>query len=164
MSATRESRVPVSAPLAAARSDHHCFGCGDQNPIGLHLRFAATADGVGAPFTPAAEHQGFHEVVHGGIISTVLDEAMAWAVAQAGVWAVTGDMRVRYRRPLHVGDPTTVTARVTGRRGRIVMAAAELTLDETGAKVASGTATFVRVSDAVAAEWQARYLKRSDAR
>ena len=52
-----------------------------------------------ASFTPNPEHQGFHDVVHGGIISTILDEAMAWATAHAGVWAVTGEMRVRFRQP-----------------------------------------------------------------
>jgi acyl-coenzyme A thioesterase PaaI-like protein len=46
---------------------------------------------VKASFTPNPEHQGFHDVVHGGIISTILDEAMAWATAHAGVWAVTGE-------------------------------------------------------------------------
>ena len=151
------------SPVAAARSDHHCFGCGDQNPIGLHLRFSRSTDGVSASFVPSAEHQGFLDVVHGGIISTVLDEAMAWATAYAGIWAVTGDMRVRYRRPLRVGEVTTVVARITGARGRIVTASAELLLDATGAQVARGTATFVRVSESVAAEWQARYLANPDA-
>ena len=66
------------------RSNHACFGCGDNNPIGLRLRFAYAGNGVEASFTPSAEHQGFHDVVHGGIISTVLDEAMAWATAYAG--------------------------------------------------------------------------------
>ena len=53
------------------------FGCGDDNPIGLRLRFTPSGEGVKASFIPSAEHQGFQEVVHGGIISTVLDEAMA---------------------------------------------------------------------------------------
>ena len=71
-------------PFAIVRSDHGCFGCGDDNPIGLHLRFAADGDGVKASFVPGPEHQGFGDVVHGGIISTVLDEAMAWATATPG--------------------------------------------------------------------------------
>jgi uncharacterized protein (TIGR00369 family) len=160
---TVDSRAGAILPIAAVRSDHHCFGCGDVNPIGLHLRFSAVSDSVTAAFVPTAEHQGFQGVVHGGIISTVLDEAMAWATAHAGIWAVTGEMRVRYRRPLRVGEATIVTARVTGSRGRIVFASAELVLDGSGAQVAKGTATFARVSDEVAAEWQTRYLERSDA-
>src|SRR5919112_1693310 len=107
------------------RSDHECFGCGDDNPIGLHLRFAADGDGVKASFTPGPNHQGFGGIVHGGIISSILDEAMAWATAHAGFWAMTGDMRVRFRRPLNIGEPSVVTARVSGARGRIITTASE---------------------------------------
>jgi uncharacterized protein (TIGR00369 family) len=147
--------------LAIARSDHHCFGCGDQNPNGLHLRFAEAGDGVSASFTADETHQGFHEMIHGGIITTVLDEAMAWAVAHAGFWAVTGEMRVRFRRPLHVGEQTTVTGRVTGTRSRIVKAAAELVRGD-NARIASATATFVQVDDTRAADWCARYQVNPD--
>jgi len=97
-------------PLAIVRSDHGCFGCGDDNPIGLHLRFAADGDTVRASFIPSSDHQGFGNIVHGGIIATILDEAMAWATAHAGFWAMTGEMRVRFRRPLNIGEPSVVTA------------------------------------------------------
>src|SRR5215204_2026961 len=107
-------------PLGMVRADHGCFGCGDDNPIGLHLRFAADGDSVKASFMPGAEHQGFGGIVHGGIISTVLDEAMAWATAHAGFWAMTGDIRVWFRRPLTIGESAVVMARVSGARGRLV--------------------------------------------
>lgn len=148
---------PVPADKSIVRSDHACFGCGDQNPIGLHLRFAALADGVTAPFTPGIEHQGFESIVHGGIISTVLDEAMAWATAYAGLWAVTGEMRVRFRLPLHVGEPTRATARVRGCRGRIVTTIADLTRVDDLAQIATASATFVKVSSEVEATWRVRY-------
>jgi uncharacterized protein (TIGR00369 family) len=144
------------------RFDHECFGCGHRNPIGLHLRFAPDEDGVKAEFVPAPEHQGFLGVIHGGIISTVLDEAMAWATAHAGFWAVTGEIRIRFRRPLIVGEPTTVKARVSGVRNRVVNTTAELTLDRDGSAIATASATFVRVSAAVEAEWRARYLLDSE--
>ncbi len=80
----------------------------------------ADGDGVKASFIPGPDHQGFDDVVHGGIISTVLDEAMAWATAHAGFWAMTGEMRVRFRQPLNIGESTVVTARVSGARGRLV--------------------------------------------
>ncbi len=147
-----------TAAFQSIRFDHACFGCGDDNPIGLHLRFSTTNDGVRAAFTPEPAHQGFDGIVHGGIISTVLDEAMAWATTSAGVWTVTAEMSVRFRRPLSVGDSTTVTAEVTENRGRIVATAGELTRDRDGAVIASATATFVRVSDAIANQWESRYL------
>lgn len=153
------STSPANSSFPAVRFDHACFGCGDANPIGLHLQFSATADGVSASFTPEAAHQGFDNIIHGGILSTVLDEAMAWATTQAGAWAVTVEMSVRFKTPLAVGEPATVTARVTENRGRIVTTAAGLTRNLDNATIATATATFVRVSDTLAAEWQRRYLE-----
>jgi hypothetical protein len=64
-------------PFGFIRSDHSCLGSGDANPIRLRLRFAPGGDGVKASFVPGPQDQGFDDVVHGGIISAVLDEAMA---------------------------------------------------------------------------------------
>src|SRR5918995_610675 len=100
------ANLPADADEYIIRSDHACFGCGAHNPIGLQLRFEAVVDGVAALFTPEPEHQGFENAVHGGIISTILDEAKAWATAHSGAWAVTGEMRVRFRHPLGVGEHT----------------------------------------------------------
>jgi acyl-coenzyme A thioesterase PaaI-like protein len=147
--------------LGMVRSDHECFGCGDDNPIGLHLRFAADGDSVKASFIPGADHQGFGGIVHGGIISAVLDEAMAWATAHAGFWAMTGDMRVRFRRPLKIGEPTVVTARVSGTRGRLVTTAGELVLESDRSPIATATATFVKADPELASDWRARYLRES---
>jgi acyl-coenzyme A thioesterase PaaI-like protein len=148
-------------PFLIARSDHACFGCGDDNPIGLRLRFSPDGDGVKAPFVPETEHQGFHNVVHGGIISTVLDEAMAWATARAGFWAVTGEMRIRFRQPLALGEPTTVTARVSGSQGRLVTTTAELSRDRDCSAIATASATFVKVDATTEAAWRARYVRGS---
>ena len=152
----------MTDPFVTVRSNHACFGCGDDNPIGLHLRFAPDGEGVKASFIPGPEHQGFHDVVHGGIISAVLDEAMAWATAQAGVWAVTGEMRVRFRQPLEIGELTTVVARVNGTRGRLITVAAELLLDRDHSTIATASATFVKVDADVEAAWRARYLRDPD--
>jgi acyl-coenzyme A thioesterase PaaI-like protein len=154
--------VDTFDPFAIVRSDHGCFGCGDVNPIGLHLRFAPDGDAVSASFIPSPEHQGFGGIVHGGIISTILDEAMAWATAHAGFWAMTGDIRVRFRRPLNIGDSTVVTARVSGVRGRLVTTSAELAIASDGLPVATATATFVKVDAELEAAWRALYLRESD--
>jgi acyl-coenzyme A thioesterase PaaI-like protein len=156
----RDPATSNSFPIA--RMDHACFGCGDDNPIGLHLRFTPEGDGVTASFIPRPEHQGFHDMVHGGIISAVLDEAMAWATAHVGVWAMTGEMRVRFRQPLRIGEPTSVVARVSGTRGRLVTAAAELQLNSDGSSIATSSATFAEVDADVAAIWRARYLRDPD--
>ncbi|PAW72220.1 MAG: hypothetical protein B9S33_22895, partial [Pedosphaera sp. Tous-C6FEB] len=58
-----------------------CFVCGESNAHGLKLRFTADGQRVHTWFTPRAEHIGFKGVTHGGILATVLDEIMVWAVA-----------------------------------------------------------------------------------
>lgn len=147
-----------SDPLSAVRADHGCFGCGDRNPIGLQLRFTTTPKGVAAPFVPLVEHQGFEDVIHGGIISAVLDEAMAWATAAEGIWAVTAEMRVRFRNPLRVGQVTIVSASIDSRRGRMVAVSAMLTLDLDGSPIATANGAFMRVDTSTEERWRARYL------
>jgi acyl-CoA thioesterase FadM len=75
---------------------------------------------------------------------------------------MTGDMRVRFRRPLSIGEPTVVTARVSGARGRLVTTAGELVVESDGSPIATGTATFVKVDAALEAAWRAQYLRESD--
>jgi acyl-coenzyme A thioesterase PaaI-like protein len=117
---------------------------------------------VQASFIPSSDHQGFGGIVHGGIISTILDEAMAWATAHAGFWAMTGDMRVRFRRPLNIGELTLVTARVSRARGRLVTTVGELVLESDRSPVATATATFVKVDPELEGAWRAQYLRESD--
>lgn len=143
------------------RADHGCFGCGAANPQGLHLTFTTTDDGVSATFTPLEVHQGYEHVVHGGIISTLLDEVMAWAVAAAGIWAVTGEMRVRFRRPLLVGDSVSLRGSVTDIRSRAISASGQVVRDSDGEMIATATAMFVRVPAATEAAWKERYLASS---
>jgi uncharacterized protein (TIGR00369 family) len=143
------------------RADHGCFGCGAANPQGLHLTFTATDNGVTSTFTPLDVHQGYEHVVHGGIISTLLDEVMAWAVAAAGIWAVTGEMQVRFRRPLHVGETVTLRGTVTDIRSRAISASGEVVREADGQVIATASAMFVRVPAATEAAWKERYLATS---
>ena len=153
MTATNNDITPLQV-----RVDHGCFGCGAANPHGLHLIFTPEADGVRAAFTPLPVHQGYEHVVHGGIISTLLDEAMAWAVAAAGIWAVTGEMQVRFRRPLHVGEAVALHGAVTDIRTRAISAAGQVVREADGQVIATATAIFVRVPAATEAAWKERYL------
>ena len=139
------------------RPDHGCFGCGALNPCGLHLAFGLHGEGVRARFTPRRQDEGFFGVVHGGILSTMLDEAMAWAAFAEGLWAVTGRLDVRFRKPVEVGIEVVVTGRVVANHGRIVEAQGEIRRASDGALLAEGSGRFVRVPEAQAREWEGRY-------
>jgi acyl-coenzyme A thioesterase PaaI-like protein len=134
--------IPISdVRITRLRSAYdRCFGCGAQNPIGLHLgHFAETADGLEAPFTPGSNFNGFHGVVHGGVIATALDEISAWsAIVSEGVFVFTAKLDIRYRTEAKVGDTFVLSGTVTQRRGRRLLIDAEMRSGDTVAAQSSG--------------------------
>lgn len=140
-------------------NDHNCFGCGKLNMHGLHLELYPDADGEGVitHFTPPQHAEGYTGMVHGGIISTLLDEVMAWSLYHLGVWAVTGELTTRYRRPVAVGEPLVARGWMVQDRGRVIDVVGEIRRESDGELLAEGTARFVRVPASQAAAWQERY-------
>lgn len=97
-----------SAP-PRARSQSTCFVCGPTHPSGLRIKYEPAADGaMKADWAPDRTWEGFRGIIHGGIISTVLDEAMSKAVAASGGEALTAELRVRFRRPVRAGQEYTI--------------------------------------------------------
>jgi uncharacterized protein (TIGR00369 family) len=94
----------------------NCFGCEPGNERGLQIPFFHDDEAglVFAEFTLGEEFSGAPAYLHGGITMTVLDEAMAWAtIAVGGKFAVTREMRATFDRPVRVGRPYRVEARLT---------------------------------------------------
>ncbi len=125
-------------------SDEWCFACGVDNPIGLKLKWE-TVDGVHlAKFTPKREHQGYFGITHGGIVATLLDEAMARFVWAEGHRAMTVEMSVRYKKPAKTGVELTITGRILSEERRIISCSAELT-DPAGEVAASATGKMMKI-------------------
>lgn len=143
--------------LVNTSTDHGCFGCGERNPIGLRLKFFRRDGAVEAEFDPDVTHEGYVHMMHGGIVATLLDEAMSWAVIDQGHLAVTAKMEVRFRRPVSVSEPLTVIGRVDRERRRAIETIGELR-DSNGKVLASSTGVFMRVSDDQQRAWEATYL------
>ena len=116
-----------------------CFACGRDNEIGLKLEFHRDGEGVKAEFTPGEQYQGWPGVVHGGIICTMLDEALGYAAGFQGLYAVTAKMDVQYKKPAMVGKMLFVSARVSSVSGRDVRSEGQIT-DEDGTLVAEAQA------------------------
>jgi acyl-coenzyme A thioesterase PaaI-like protein len=109
-----------------------CFVCGAHNPHGLHLRFRREGDEVHADFTPQPQHAGFRGIVHGGILSTVLDETMFWAAASTKKrFCLAAELNVRFISKVSVGQRLVCVARLKTDRGRLWESEAELR-DEAG--------------------------------
>lgn len=122
-----EGHVPDSAyPFVARTIDErasHCFGCGPENPQGLHLEFTVVAEGptkITATSTVLLTrlHEGPPGYLHGGIIATLLDEAMSKLNRPLNLIAMTRNITVDYLQPCPVETPLALTARHVQREGR----------------------------------------------
>lgn len=106
--------------------DGHCFVCGDSNPCGLKVIFEKTDNGAKAVFCADKRHQGYKDIVHGGIIASLLDEASVKALLLKGTKAVTADMTLRLKKPLFVGEDAIVRAFIVKGRGKVYEVEAEI--------------------------------------
>jgi len=122
-----------------------CYACGDLNPIGLHLKFKVEEEWVSAPFEAHPHHQGYPGYVHGGLVTTLLDEAMGWATYGRGIWALTGKLETRFRGVVPTGQPLEVRAKIEKDRGRTLDVVAELR-DSSGKVLASATGLLFRAT------------------
>jgi len=125
--------------------DGYCFACGKKNSSGLKLDFRTEDGKAVAEFIPSKIHQGFKDIVHGGIITTVLDEAMVKVALSRGIKVLTAEIAVRFRSTLSVGDSSIVEAEVVKMGSRLIE-----------------TAAWIRRSDnTVVAEAQAKLLRNA---
>ncbi|MDD4276563.1 MAG: PaaI family thioesterase [Candidatus Cloacimonetes bacterium] len=119
-----------------------CFVCGKANPIGLKIDFSYDESGA-AYATLAVDEvfEGYPGVVHGGILSTLLDEVMAKAIIQSGKIAVTAKLSISYRKALTSGQRVQIKGWITKAKTRIISTAASIS-DESGI-YAEAEAVFV---------------------
>lgn len=122
-----------------------CFVCGKDNPIGLHLRFSEENEVYVSHFTPGPEHQSYDGVLHGGIISTLLDEIMGRYIYAKGLTAVTAKLEVRFRTPTPIGEPLTIKGQIVGRKGAMYEMAGTISLSD-GTVTAEGKALLAIIS------------------
>jgi uncharacterized protein (TIGR00369 family) len=89
-----------------------CFLCGEINPLGLQVKFKRDGDGVYTEYSADKRRQGYHGLVHGGIVAALLDETMGWAVALAiGRMCMSAEVTIRYLKPLPVDTDIVVSAK-----------------------------------------------------
>jgi len=135
-------KPPHDATLAPI-DDGHCIACGPYSPIGLKMRFEVAEDAtVRSRVTVEQPFQGWRGVVHGGVVAMMLDEAMAYAAGARGLLGVTAELKMRFRRPVPVGEELVVSGNVVWQRGKVLGIAASVT-DAGGTLLASAEGSFV---------------------
>jgi len=128
---------------------HHCFGCGQENKTGLRLKFFVDDKyRIVCRVRVPRRFEGPPGHVHGGVIATLLDEAMSKANRQFSVVAMTRQMEVEYLKPVPLMKPLTLTAHHVNASGRKHRCEAQIT-DQNGTILASAKALFIAVNASV---------------
>lgn len=125
--------------------DHYCFACGADNKEGLDVTWKIEGLKTWTEFVPARKFQGWKGIVHGGILATLLDEAMtrlAWVVSGG---ALTAEMNVRFVRPAKVGEKIFVEGEIVSENRKLVQMKACLYSEKLGGPIlAHSTGTAVK--------------------
>jgi acyl-coenzyme A thioesterase PaaI-like protein len=137
-------RVTLNSDL----NEGFCFGCGINNPIGLKLKFTRDGDALRTEFIPDKVFQGWPGLLHGGILACLLDEVMSNAAYATGNTCLTASMTIRQRKPVEVGIPLVITARITRHRKKLIETEGTVCLKD-GTVIAEGSAKqFVAENEA----------------
>lgn len=123
--------------------DKDCFGCGAENPHGLQMKFVTNGEKVKSSVTIPAHLRGWHHIVHGGVISTIADEIMAWAAIHLlKRFILTKTMTTKFFKPVFIGSKLIAYGSIKERTDdRNVIMACEI-YDETKNLVAGAEGEF----------------------
>jgi acyl-coenzyme A thioesterase PaaI-like protein len=116
-----------------------CFGCGENNPIGLKLKFTREGDTLRTEFTPDKAHQGWPGLLHGGILGCLLDEAMSNVAYATGNTCLTASITIRLKQPVKVEAPLVITAWITRQRKKLIETSGRVCLQD-GTVIAESSA------------------------
>ena len=126
-------------------SDGNCFVCGSNNPNGLHLSFEIDKEKqtLKSTFVVSPTFQGWDGIAHGGMVCTLLDEAMAKLVYELGYQAVTASLEVRFKKPAPILKPLSIYGEITEVSRRLIKAKAYVAKED-GTILAMGVSTFLK--------------------
>lgn len=125
--------------------DGSCFVCGEHNEIGLKLRFKLDREAKKASTTTELKDHfsGWINAAHGGIICCLLDEAMVYACATTGWFVATGNMSVKFRKPVPVGKTLTIEGELLEHRRKVMKTRAKVMLEDEVLAESEGTMIVV---------------------
>lgn len=124
--------------------DKKCFGCGTENPHGLQMQFESDGNRLRSTLVMDGRFRGWSNLIHGGVLSTILDETMGWSVlVLTRQFMLTKGMQVSFKKPVRIGMQLTATGYIKEWLSeRKIVVVAEIR-DETGALCTSSQGEFV---------------------
>lgn len=143
---------------------HNCFACGTLNTSGLGLVLHLEPERSWTELTLDRRFEGWEGIAHGGIVSTILDEVMAWSLVASDNWGVTARLAVEFRRPVPIDTAIRADGWVSRSRRRVVDTSARVIEIESGIELATATGVYVAADAARKRKLQDRYgFRRLDA-
>jgi acyl-coenzyme A thioesterase PaaI-like protein len=136
---------------------HHCFACGTLNEDGMRLDLHVERGRSWTVLTYEERFQGWDGIAHGGILATILDEVMAWALVGEDSWGLTARLAIDFKRPVSVGQALRADGWITRSRRRIVDTAGEIRDGTTGAVLVEATGVYVAADERRKSELRRRY-------
>lgn len=142
--------------------DGMCYACGDANKSGLHLHFFEIPKGCLSFFTPSHEHQSYDDRMHGGLISTLLDEVTGnYLFFTEKRPAYTGKMEIRFRSPVMIGETVKIEGREVKRKGPLVVMEGKIFHEDGSVAAECVSHMMVELSEKGSLPWQKlKLLKR----
>jgi len=138
-------------------SPHNCFACGQLNASGLHLQLHVNEDRCWTEITLSDRFEGWQGIAHGGILSTILDEVMAWSLVAADQIGVTARLEVEFKRPVPIGRAIYAEAWIVDQRRRRFDVTGRIQDPETGETLAEARAVYLAASPERGRELRERY-------
>lgn len=165
--------LPASAQARASvggrrieYAPHACFACGELNEHGLRMQLHAEDGRCWSELELPPRFQGWDGIAHGGIISTILDEVMAWSLVAQDSWGVTARLGIAFARPVPLGRRVRAEGWVVDGRRRVSRTAARLMDAADGTILATADGTYVAATgdrrEALKARYQFRLVPGSD--
>jgi len=157
---TSDHTIPVDGPLPWTRA---CFVCGEENPRGFQLKMRVEAGRVVADYVTRDSDRGYSEIVHGGLMMTLLDEVMAWAaIVRAGRVCVAAEVTTRLKQPIGIGRTLRIEGEITNARPRLLLAESRI-LGDDGELLLSGSGKYVPLEGAEAERFMEDFVSGGDA-
>ena len=124
----------------------NCFVCGDENKCGLKVDFFDQKGVAKAEYKASPDFEGYKDILHGGVISALLDEVMIKSILARDILAVTASIEVKFKQPVKIGEKLLLEGRILEDKGRIVTTRGKV-LKEDNTVAALGYGKYVKADE-----------------
>ncbi len=132
---------------------YNCFGCCPDNPIGLHMEFFEDGDQIVSTWHPERNYQGWVDTMHGGILSTLIDETCGWVVTRKmQTSGFTVNLNVKFRKAVSTNESELIIrAHIVKQMRNMLFVHAEIT-NSKGELCVEGETTYFLMNEEKAKE------------